>query len=174
MEKEEIGLNKCVQKDPVAASFFLASWAHARLLWHRSCWRDRHSHFSSCVAQLKETVRALWLPCLTLYILPIHKRNLNSKVTVFPSPYFIGRNWMFHYFSNTKATSSLCPHYPCLLMALYAGRWNHCALYTVGSCPLIFTPEESLQQIPLKAFHELLTSHIISILKLPAKLLHLK
>jgi hypothetical protein len=25
MEKEETGLNKCVQKDPVAASFFLAS-----------------------------------------------------------------------------------------------------------------------------------------------------
>jgi hypothetical protein len=24
MEKEETGLNKCVQKDPVAASFFLA------------------------------------------------------------------------------------------------------------------------------------------------------
>jgi hypothetical protein len=31
MEKEETGLNKCVQKDPVAASFFLASWAHARI-----------------------------------------------------------------------------------------------------------------------------------------------
>ena len=30
MEKEETGLNKCVQKDPVAASFFLASWARAR------------------------------------------------------------------------------------------------------------------------------------------------
>ena len=29
MEKEETGLNKCVQKDPVAASFFLASWARA-------------------------------------------------------------------------------------------------------------------------------------------------
>jgi hypothetical protein len=25
IEKEETGLNKCVQKDPVAASFFLAS-----------------------------------------------------------------------------------------------------------------------------------------------------
>ena len=31
MEKEETGLNKCVQKDPVAASFFLASWARARV-----------------------------------------------------------------------------------------------------------------------------------------------
>ena len=31
MEKEETGLNKCVQKDPVAASFFLASWAHVRV-----------------------------------------------------------------------------------------------------------------------------------------------
>ena len=30
MEKEETGLNKCVQKDPVAASFFLASRARAR------------------------------------------------------------------------------------------------------------------------------------------------
>jgi hypothetical protein len=30
IEKEETGLNKCVQKDPVAVSFFLASWAHAR------------------------------------------------------------------------------------------------------------------------------------------------
>jgi hypothetical protein len=30
MEKEETGLNKCVQKDPVAASFFLASLARAR------------------------------------------------------------------------------------------------------------------------------------------------
>jgi hypothetical protein len=29
IEKEETGLNKCVQKDPVAALFFLASWAHA-------------------------------------------------------------------------------------------------------------------------------------------------
>jgi hypothetical protein len=28
-EKEETGLNKRVQKDPVAASFFLASWARA-------------------------------------------------------------------------------------------------------------------------------------------------
>jgi hypothetical protein len=27
MEKEETGLNKCVQKDPVAASFFLACCA---------------------------------------------------------------------------------------------------------------------------------------------------
>jgi hypothetical protein len=32
IEKEETGLNKCVQKDPVAASFFLASWARARAL----------------------------------------------------------------------------------------------------------------------------------------------
>jgi hypothetical protein len=32
MEKEETGLNKCVQKDPVAASFFLASWGRAREL----------------------------------------------------------------------------------------------------------------------------------------------
>ena len=32
MEKEETGLNKCVQKDPVAASFLLASWGHAREL----------------------------------------------------------------------------------------------------------------------------------------------
>ena len=31
MEKEETGLNKRVQKDPVAASFFLASWAHVRV-----------------------------------------------------------------------------------------------------------------------------------------------
>ena len=31
MEKEETGLNKCVQKDPVAASFFLASWARERV-----------------------------------------------------------------------------------------------------------------------------------------------
>jgi hypothetical protein len=31
IEKEETGLNKRVQKDPVAASFFLASWAHARV-----------------------------------------------------------------------------------------------------------------------------------------------
>jgi hypothetical protein len=30
IEKEETGLNKRVQKDPVAASFFLASWARAR------------------------------------------------------------------------------------------------------------------------------------------------
>jgi hypothetical protein len=30
MEKEETGLNKCVQKDPVAASFLLASWGRAR------------------------------------------------------------------------------------------------------------------------------------------------
>ena len=30
MEKEETGLNKRVQKDPVAASFLLASWARAR------------------------------------------------------------------------------------------------------------------------------------------------
>ena len=30
IEEEETGLNKRVQKDPVAASFFLASWAHAR------------------------------------------------------------------------------------------------------------------------------------------------
>ena len=29
MEKEETGLNKCVQKDPVAASFLLASCEHA-------------------------------------------------------------------------------------------------------------------------------------------------
>ena len=29
MEKEETVLNKRVQKDPVAASFFLASWARA-------------------------------------------------------------------------------------------------------------------------------------------------
>jgi hypothetical protein len=29
IEKEETGLNKRVQKDPVAASFFLASWARA-------------------------------------------------------------------------------------------------------------------------------------------------
>ena len=33
MEKEETGLNKCVQKDPVAASFFLASWANAGKSW---------------------------------------------------------------------------------------------------------------------------------------------
>jgi hypothetical protein len=33
IEKEEIGLNKRVQKDPVAASFFLASWARARPLY---------------------------------------------------------------------------------------------------------------------------------------------
>jgi hypothetical protein len=31
MSKEETGLNKRVQKDPVAASFFLASWARARV-----------------------------------------------------------------------------------------------------------------------------------------------
>jgi hypothetical protein len=31
MEKEETGLNKCVQKDPVAASFFLACWVRARV-----------------------------------------------------------------------------------------------------------------------------------------------
>jgi hypothetical protein len=30
IEKEETGLNKHVQKDPVATSFFLASWARAR------------------------------------------------------------------------------------------------------------------------------------------------
>jgi hypothetical protein len=30
IEKEETGLNKRVQKDPVAASFFLASWVRAR------------------------------------------------------------------------------------------------------------------------------------------------
>ena len=30
MEKEETGLNKRVQKDPVAASFLLASWGRAR------------------------------------------------------------------------------------------------------------------------------------------------
>jgi hypothetical protein len=30
IEKEETGLNKHVQKDPVAGSFFLASWACAR------------------------------------------------------------------------------------------------------------------------------------------------
>jgi hypothetical protein len=36
MEKEETGLNKRVQKDPVAASFFLASWARARLTNNRS------------------------------------------------------------------------------------------------------------------------------------------
>jgi hypothetical protein len=30
--KEETGLNKRVQKDPAAASFFLASWAHARVV----------------------------------------------------------------------------------------------------------------------------------------------
>jgi hypothetical protein len=30
MEKEETGLNKCVQKDPVAASFFLAGRVSAR------------------------------------------------------------------------------------------------------------------------------------------------
>jgi hypothetical protein len=29
IEKGETGLNKRVQKDPVAASFFLASWARA-------------------------------------------------------------------------------------------------------------------------------------------------
>jgi hypothetical protein len=29
MEKEETGLNKCVQKDPVAASFFLACWENS-------------------------------------------------------------------------------------------------------------------------------------------------
>jgi hypothetical protein len=29
MEKEETGLNKCVQKDPVAASFFLAGRENA-------------------------------------------------------------------------------------------------------------------------------------------------
>jgi hypothetical protein len=29
-KQEETGLNKRVQKDPVAASFFLASWARAR------------------------------------------------------------------------------------------------------------------------------------------------
>jgi hypothetical protein len=34
MEKEETGLNKRVQKDPVAASFFLASWARAK---HNFC-----------------------------------------------------------------------------------------------------------------------------------------
>ena len=34
IEEEETGLNKRVQKDPVAASFFLASWARARGL----CW----------------------------------------------------------------------------------------------------------------------------------------
>jgi hypothetical protein len=31
IEKEETGLNKRVQKDPVVASFFLASWVHARV-----------------------------------------------------------------------------------------------------------------------------------------------
>jgi hypothetical protein len=31
IEKEETGLNKRVQKDPVAALFFLASWTRARL-----------------------------------------------------------------------------------------------------------------------------------------------
>jgi hypothetical protein len=31
-KQEETGLNKCVQKDPVAASFFLASWVRARFL----------------------------------------------------------------------------------------------------------------------------------------------
>jgi hypothetical protein len=36
IEKEETGLNKRVQKDPVAASFFLASWARARS--HHSKW----------------------------------------------------------------------------------------------------------------------------------------
>ena len=30
IKKEETGLNKRVQKDPVAASFFLASWGRAR------------------------------------------------------------------------------------------------------------------------------------------------
>ena len=30
IEKEETGLNKRVQKDPVAASFLLASWGRAR------------------------------------------------------------------------------------------------------------------------------------------------
>jgi hypothetical protein len=30
IEKEKTGLNKRVQKDPVAASFFLASWERAR------------------------------------------------------------------------------------------------------------------------------------------------
>ena len=32
MEKEETGLNKRVQKDPVAASFLLASWGRAQQL----------------------------------------------------------------------------------------------------------------------------------------------
>jgi hypothetical protein len=32
MEKKETGLNKRVQKDPVAASFFLASLARARVV----------------------------------------------------------------------------------------------------------------------------------------------
>jgi hypothetical protein len=37
MEKEESGLNKRVQKDPVAASFFLASWARATKVVFANC-----------------------------------------------------------------------------------------------------------------------------------------
>jgi hypothetical protein len=33
IEKEETGLNKRVQKDPVAASFFLASWAARNIIY---------------------------------------------------------------------------------------------------------------------------------------------
>jgi hypothetical protein len=44
-KQEETGLNKRVQKDPVAASFFLASWARARVICpnHYTCEKLVHS-----------------------------------------------------------------------------------------------------------------------------------
>jgi hypothetical protein len=55
MEKEETGLNKCVQKDPVAASFFLASWARARVFF-LNCWMT----CSPCREQYKRGVSFLF------------------------------------------------------------------------------------------------------------------
>jgi hypothetical protein len=47
MEKEETGLNKCVQKDPVAASFLLASWARATE-FHNFCYKMASVSVTSC------------------------------------------------------------------------------------------------------------------------------
>jgi hypothetical protein len=53
IEKEETGLNKRGQKDPVAASFFLASWARARVFISRlpSVWVFLIDSLSSCKSE---------------------------------------------------------------------------------------------------------------------------
>jgi hypothetical protein len=66
MEKEETGLNKCVQKDPVAASFFLACWARATA-HHSHSFFFQHSETTSALGKNSDICHSkfLTLPCFT-------------------------------------------------------------------------------------------------------------